>query len=99
MKERTLPLSFHVYLHPKIASMLFTQEVHDHAPVPEEAKGSMRKAVILLAAFQVFLLILLGTCTGQDPLEGEVFTQAYNMFIGVEIMMFIGFGYLMVRIK
>jgi len=64
-------------------------------------KNSMSKATWLLAIFQVALLVLMGACArGPDNhTEPGTVTQAYNMFIGVEIMMFIGFGYLMTFLK
>jgi len=64
----------------------------------------------LLAAFQI-VLILLFACVATGAIgEGNETskaitgspgseTQAYNMFIGVEIMMFVGFGYLMTFLK
>ena len=52
----------------------------------------MKKAVILLAVFQITLIILYATVGGSQILQptapGTV-TQGYNMFIGVAIMMYV----------
>lgn len=62
----------------------------------------LNNAAWLLGIFQVTLIILYATVGGTqlltDAAPGSV-TQGYNMFIGVEIMMFIGFGYLMTFMK
>ncbi len=61
---------------------------------------SFKMATMLLFGFQILMIILLGTC-GRDSYHknGADFTNYYNAFSGVEIMMFIGFGYLMTFLK
>jgi ammonium transporter Rh len=69
----------------------------------EFAGASLHKSTILLGLLQVLLLVLFGISGhGGELLESGSSgsgTQGYNMFIGVEIMMFIGFGYLMTFMK
>jgi hypothetical protein len=51
----------------------------------------------LLFGFQIFLIILLASCGKPSYLsDGAVY---YSFFTGTEIMMFIGFGYLMTFLK
>lgn len=56
-----------------------------------------------IGLWQVMMIILYATVGGPqelDPLTAPgTATQGYNMFIGVEVMMFIGFGYLMTFLK
>lgn len=48
---------------------------------------------VALSAVQFLLLILWGTCTEEKQLDKD-FSKHYQMFIGVEIMVLFGFGYL-----
>lgn len=71
--------------------------------VPFDATGQLKTATWTLLVFQIVLIIMFGVLGGTsiiDPKKGPgTGTQAYNMYIGVEIMMFIGFGYLMTFLK
>jgi len=61
---------------------------------------SFKIATYFLFAWQILMIILLGSC-GRDSYHknGAAFTGYYNAFSGVEIMVFIGFGYLMTFLK
>lgn len=54
----------------------------------------------LLTVWQALLIVLLGTCARVAYFDdGADFSNRYQHFTGVEIMMFIGFGYLMTFLK
>jgi hypothetical protein len=72
------------------ANMTVKKEV-----VNPESKDQLRKATWALVVIQIAFIILFATVGGTSFISYGTGTQAYNMFIGVEIMMFIGFGYLM----
>jgi len=67
-----------------------------------KAQKELKRSQILLFVFQVVLVILFAAVADwSEPMikgPGTV-TEGYNMFIGVEIMMFVGFGYLMTFLK
>jgi ammonium transporter Rh len=61
---------------------------------------ALNESTWFIGIFQLFLVILFGTCVRDTVLPTGVDAVAsYNMFIGVEIMMFVGFGYLMTFMK
>jgi ammonium transporter Rh len=68
------------------------------------SSGHLKSATILLGVFQIFLLVMFAICAyGGETLDADSSpgspTQAYNMFCGVAVMMFVGFGYLMTFMK
>lgn len=68
-----------------------TSLIHSDAGEHQErnwgTKDSLRTATHLLLYFQVFLLVLFWATSGSELVTYGTGTQAYNMFIGVEIMM------------
>ncbi len=64
--------------------------IHGFASHEEKEWGTKRNltnATYVLIGFQCFLLFLFGTTSGSELVTYGTGTQAYNMFIGVEIMM------------
>ena len=63
----------------------------------------LSKASWLLGFFQIFMIILYAIFAHGSEIivstNSNIGPDAYNMFIGVEIMMFVGFGYLMTFLK
>lgn len=56
-------------------------------------------ASYLIFGMQILMILLLGSCAKDNFIGGTDFTNYYNSFTGVEIMMFIGFGYLMTFLR
>jgi hypothetical protein len=66
-------------------------------PVENALQRSLRKAAAAVGVFQIVLLLLytLTSATVEIDPSAEQFSAAYGLFLGVAIMMHIGFGYLM----
>ena len=66
------------------------QQEEDEERSPE-AESQMKKCTYFLGVLQLILIILFGVCGGKTVIDPDsaagTGTQAYNMFIGVEIMM------------
>jgi ammonium transporter Rh len=83
------------------------QQVAKKAEIPPAATYQLKAATWTLFVWQVMLIILFGVVGGTSMVPTDASgnyeigspTAAYNMYIGVEIMMFIGFGYLMTFLK
>jgi len=66
------------------------------------ATDHLQKGCVVLGVFQLFLLVMFAITTENDVLGSDAAgtaLQAYNMFCGVAVMMFVGFGYLMTFLK
>lgn len=64
------------------------------------ATSELNKTTWLIGLFQIFLIIMFGICGGSELVDENTNSLAiYNMFLGVEVMMFVGFGYLMSFLK
>jgi ammonium transporter Rh len=61
----------------------------------ENNQKALQKTALVLLAFQILMMILWGNFTTESFIEEENFGNVYNLYIGVEIMIFFGFGYLM----
>jgi len=70
----------------------------DKTDQPASAVLSQNRTAWLLGIFQILLLIFFA-CFASDNTSTLLGVHGYNMFIGVEIMMFVGFGYLMTFLK
>lgn len=56
---------------------------------------ALQKTALVLLAFQLLMIALWGSLTTEKFIEDDNFGNVYSMYIGVEIMIFFGFGYLM----
>jgi ammonium transporter Rh len=61
--------------------------------------GELKKTAIAMALFQIALIIGFSIFTKGSDNVAETGLQGYFMFSGVEVMMFVGFGYLMTFMK
>lgn len=69
---------------------------------PWNLQANLTKTAWLLGLFQVMLIIFFATMGGKETLNADAYgtgTQGYNMFIGVLIMMLVGFSSLMTFLK
>ena len=85
----------------KIAALQAPSEPKPFSYINEggmEVEDMFKYCMMILFAFQVAFIILFGICSKMSYIE-ENFTDVYQMFTGVEIMMFFGFGYLMTFLK
>lgn len=61
----------------------------------KENQKALQKTALVLLGFQLLMIILWGNLTTESFVEQEQFGDVYGMYLGVEIMIFFGFGYLM----
>jgi ammonium transporter Rh len=64
-------------------------------------ESSLKLASVSIGLFQIFLFVIYGMTGSKVGIVASPtdFDAAYGLFLGVEIMMFIGFGYLMTFLK
>merc|ERR1719201_604408 len=60
---------------------------------------TLQSASTWLFVIQAVLVVLFATLATETFIGGDKFLDIYQLFTGVEIMMFIGFGYLMTFLK
>lgn len=75
---------------------------HRYSPV--EVTGMAHEKILRTASswlfvIQAVLVVLFATLATETFIGGDKFLDTYQLFTGVEIMMFIGFGYLMTFLK
>lgn len=76
------------------------QDEEEEAPVVGiSIDDNFKWATYILFAWQLLMIILLGSVGRDNFIGNNNFGDVYNMFSGVEIMMFFGFGYLMTFLK
>lgn len=77
-----------------------TVDVHvDPKDLPGlDTEQMFRYCMLFLGALQIAIIIIFGVCSEMAYIE-ENFVDLYQMFTGIEIMMFFGFGYLMTFLK
>ena len=73
---------------------------HGHtAPTGLALDHTLKIASKLLFVIQAVLVVLFATYAKEEYIGDGKFLSIYQLFTGVEIMMFIGFGYLMTFLK
>jgi hypothetical protein len=60
---------------------------------------TLKSSSNVLFVIQAALVVLFAMYAKESFIEGDRFLDVYQLFTGVEIMMFIGFGYLMTFLK
>src|SRR5690349_16459419 len=76
------------------------QDEEEEAPVVGiSIEDNFKWATYILFGWQILMIIILGSVGRDNFIGNNNFGDVYNMFSGVEIMMFFGFGYLMTFLK